>query len=142
MQRSAAPTGKALATGLAFQPLDAVRAPLAVTDERMKGRIRVAEVVALGPWTGVPGGAEGLGAKCAAGALAFSPGQAPGLRMLPTSGVGCERPHTGQSFGVRGLSGRGVLREGVETQVEMVNVCRARHDTPFELGQSQSFRRR
>jgi len=75
VQRSAAPTGKALATGLAFQPLDAVRAPLAVTDERMKGRIRVAEVVALGPWTGVPGGAEGLGAKCAAGALAFSPGQ-------------------------------------------------------------------
>jgi hypothetical protein len=73
IQRRAASTGKALAARLAFQPLDAVRAALAVTDERVKGRIRVAEVVALRPWASVPGRADGLG--LAAGALAFPPRQ-------------------------------------------------------------------
>ena len=46
VQRRAASAGKALATGLTFEPLDAVHATFAITDQRMKGRIRVAEVVA------------------------------------------------------------------------------------------------
>ena len=71
----AAPTGKASVAGLTFEPLDAIRAPLAITDQRVKGRFRVAEVVALGPWTGASGCADGLGAKRAVGALAFTLGQ-------------------------------------------------------------------
>ena len=47
-------------------------------------------------------------------------GKPPGLRTLPTRGVGCLRPHIGQSFGVRGLSGRGVLRGSVEVEAGAV----------------------
>jgi hypothetical protein len=75
IQGGAAATGKTFAAGLTPQPLNAIRAAFALPHQGMDHWVSVAEVVALGPWTGVPGRADGLGLT--AGALAFRPGQHP-----------------------------------------------------------------
>ena len=71
-------------------PLNAVRAALAVTDQDTQGRIGVAQIVALRAWTGVPGRADGLGAKRAPCALALALGHAIGTRFADVADiVGC-----------------------------------------------------
>ena len=75
IEGSAAATGEAFATGLATQPLDAVRTALAVTDQSVKRWSCVAQVVAVRTWAGITGGADGLGAKRTACAWRSQPGQ-------------------------------------------------------------------
>src|SRR5574340_1477509 len=73
IEGGAAATGEAFATGLTAQPLNAIRAAPAITDQSVNGRIRVAEVVAVRTWAGVASGAAGLGLTACA--LALTPGQ-------------------------------------------------------------------
>ena len=86
IQRRASPTGKALVAGLTLEPLDAIRAALAVTDQSVEGGIGVAVIVAVWVGASITRGAEGLGST--ARALAFTPGQDPRLAHVAHEGYG------------------------------------------------------
>ena len=80
IEGGAVTTGETFVAGLTLEPLDAICAALTVPDQRMKRWVGVAEVVAFGTRTGVPGGADGLGLTTCA--LAFTPGQDAGFATV------------------------------------------------------------
>ena len=115
IERRAQATRKAFATRLAEQLLRLIGTALAIFHQCMEGGIGVAMIITVRVGAGIPRRANCLAPT--ARTFPFTPRDAagaPALRWLPHSGVGWGRPHARQSFGVRGLRGRGVLRwEGV-----------------------------
>jgi hypothetical protein len=103
IQGSAAPAGKAFATGLTAQPLDAVRAAFAVPDQSMKRRVGVAKVVAVWIRARVSRGADGF--ALAARTLAFTPRQHIGFTNMTSEGRGMRASTHGAIVGSARLEG-------------------------------------
>jgi hypothetical protein len=103
IQSRAAPAGKAFATGLTAQPLDAVRAAFAVPDQSMKRRVGVAKLVAVWIRARVSRGADGF--ALAARTLAFTPRQHIRFTNMTSEGHGMRASTHGATVGSARLEG-------------------------------------
>ena len=96
-----------------MQPLNAIRAALAIPKQGMKGKVGVA-VVAVRTGTGVTCSANSL--AFVPWVLAFMPGQNTRLLKVAADRRGMRASTHGTIVGSGGLRGRSVLRLGDETE--------------------------